>query len=138
MADVSLGPGAEEVPLAGMLAEMLKPNLEKPEKRKDFQKLKARVLLHAEDAEAKVTMDFDHGKLVIYGGEVGKPDIAITTDSNTLLELANLKIKYGLPWYFDETGLGVVKKLLKRELKIKGMITHLGALTRLTKVMSLN
>jgi hypothetical protein len=138
MADVSLGPGAEEVPLAGMLADLLKPNLEKPEKRKDFEKLKARVLLHAEDAEAKVTLDFDRGKLIVYGGEAGKPDIAITTDSNTLLELANLKIKFGLPWYFDETGMGVVKKLLRRELKIKGLITRLPALTRLTKIMSLN
>ena len=138
MADVSLGPGAEEVPLAGMLTDLLKPNLEKPEKRKDFEKLKARVLLHAEDAEAKVTLDFDRGKLIVYGGEAGKPDIAITTDSNTLLELANLKIKFGLPWYFDETGLGVVKKLLRREVKIKGMFAHLGALTRLSKIMSLN
>lgn len=138
MADISLGTGAEEVPLAGMLADMLKANLEKPEKLKDFNKLKAKVFIHAEDAEAKITMDFDRGKLVVYGGEVGKPDISIATDSATLLDLANIKIKFGLPWYFDETGLGVVKKLLKRELKIKGMIMHLGALTRLTKIMSLN
>ncbi|MBC7248037.1 MAG: SCP2 sterol-binding domain-containing protein [Actinobacteria bacterium] len=138
MADISLGTGAEEVPLAGMLADMLKANLEKPEKLNDFNKLKARVLIHAEDAEAKITMDFDRGRLVVYGGEVGKPNISISTDAATLLDLANIKIKFGLPWYFDETGLGVVKKLLKRELKIKGMFTHLGALTRLTKVMSLN
>lgn len=138
MADISLGPGAEEVPLAGMLAEMLRSNLEKPEKKRDFEKLKAKVLIHAVDAEAKITMDFDLGKLTVYGGEAGKPDISIATDSTTLLELANLKIKYGLPWYFDETGMGVVKKLLKGDLKIKGMFTHLGALTRLTKVMSLN
>ncbi len=138
MADISLGTGAEEVPLAGMLADMLKANLEKPEKLKDFNKLKSRVLIHAEDADAKITMDFDRGKLVVYGGEVGKPDISIATDSTTLLDLANIKIKFGLPWYFDETGLGVVKKLLTRKLKIKGLITRLPALTRLTKVMSLN
>ncbi|MBC7252751.1 MAG: SCP2 sterol-binding domain-containing protein [Actinobacteria bacterium] len=138
MADISLGPGAEEVPLAGMLAEMLKANLEKPEKKRDFEKLKAKVLIHAVDAEAKITMDFDRGRLTVYGGEAGKPDIAIATDSTTLLELANLKIKYGMPWYFDETGLGVVRKLLKGDLKIKGMFTHLGALTRLTKIMSLS
>lgn len=138
MADISLGTGAEEVPLAGMLADMLKANLEKPEKLKDFNKLKSRVLIHAEDADAKITMDFDRGKLVVYGGEAGKPNISIATDSTTLLDLANIKIKFGLPWYFDETGLGVVKKLLTRQLKIKGLITRLPALTRLTKIMSLN
>lgn len=138
MADISLGTGAEEVPLAGMLADMLKANLEKPEKLKDFNKLKARVLIHAEDAEAKITMDFDRGKLVVYGGEAGKPDLAIATDSSTLLDLANLKIKFGLPWYFDKTGMEVVKKLLTRKLKIKGLIMRLPALTRLSKIMSLN
>jgi hypothetical protein len=76
--------------------------------------------------------------LTVHGGEEGKPDLSIITDANTLLELANISIKMGLPYYFDETGRAVVKKLLKRELKIKGMFTHLGALTKLTKVMSLN
>jgi hypothetical protein len=138
MADISLGPGAEEVPMAGMLAEMLKSNLEKPGKQKDFNKLKARVLIHAVDADAKITMDFNRGKLVVYGGEVGKPDISIATDAATLLKLANIKIKFGMPYYFDETGRAVIKKMLKGELKIKGMFTKLGALTRLTKIMSLN
>lgn len=138
MADVSLGSGAEDVPLAGMLADMLTANLERPEKLKDFDKLKTRVLINAEDAEAVITMEFSGGKLVIYGGEVGKPAISIVTDAATLLDLANINIKFGMPYYFDETGMEVVKKLLKRELKIKGLITHLVALTRLTKIMSLS
>jgi len=138
MADISLAPSAEEVPMAGMLADMLKANLEKPEKLKDFNNLKARVYLYAKDADAGITMDFDKGKLVVYGGEEGKPDISITTDAATLLELANINIKFGMPNYFDKTGREIVKKLLKRELKIKGMFTHLGALTKVTKIMSLN
>jgi hypothetical protein len=138
MADISLAPSAEEVPMAGMLADMLKANLEKPEKLKDFNNLKARVYLYAKDADAGITMDFDKGKLVVYGGEEGKPDISITTDAATLLELANINIKFGMPNYFDKTGREIVKKLLKRELKIKGMFAHLGALTKVTKIMSLN
>ena len=138
MADVKLAPGAEEVAMAVMLSDMLKANLEKPEKLKDFNRLKARVYIHAVDSETEITMDFDRGSLTVYGGKEGKPDLSIETDASSLLDLANLKIKYGMPWYFDETGLGVVKKLLRRELKIKGMFTHLGALTRLSKIMSLN
>ncbi len=138
MADISMAPSAEEVPMAGMLAEMLKANLEKPEKLKVFNSLKARVFLNAEDAETSMTMDFDKGKLVVYGGEEGKPDISIITNAETLLELANINIKMGMPYYFDKTGMAIVKKLLKGELKIKGMFTHLGALTKVTKVMSLN
>jgi hypothetical protein len=138
MADISLAPSAEEVPMAGMLAEMLRANLEKPEKMKVFNTLKARVFLSAEDAETSMTMDFNKGKLTVYGGEEGKPDISIITDAATLLDLANINIKMGMPYYFDKAGREVVKKLLKGDLKIKGMITHIGALTKVTKVMSLN
>jgi hypothetical protein len=138
MADIDLAPSAEEVPMAGMLAEMLRSNLEKPEKLKVFNSLKTRVYLYAKDAELGMTMDFDRGKLTVYGGEEGKPDISIITDAETLLELANINIKMGLPYYFDETGRGVLSKLFKRELKIKGLFTHPLALTNVTKVMSLN
>lgn len=138
MADVKLAPGADEVAMAVMLSDMLKANLEKPEKLKDFNKLKARVYIHAVDAETEITMDFNRGSLTVYGGKEGNPDLSIETDAASLLDLANLKIKYGMPWYFDETGMAVVKKLLKRELKIRGLITNLGALTRLSKIMSLN
>jgi hypothetical protein len=138
MANVSLAPGADEVAMAVMLSDMLAANLEKPEKMKDFNKLKSRVFIKAEDAETEITMLFDKGSLTVYGGMEGKPDIAITTDAATLLDLANINIKFGMPYYFDETGRAIVMKLLKRELKIKGMFIHLGALTRLTKIMSLN
>lgn len=138
MADVKLAPGADEVAMAVMLSDMLASNLEKPEKLKDFKKLKARVYICAEDAETEITMVFDRGSLTVYGGKEGKPDISIVTDAASLLDLANMNIKFGMPWYFDEVGMGVVKKLLKRELKIKGMFTHLIALTLLSKIMSLN
>ncbi len=138
MADVKLAPGADEVAMAVMLADMLKANLEKPEKLKDFNKLKARVHINAKDADTEMTMVFDKGVMTVYGGKEGNPDISIVTDAATLLDLANINIKLGMPYYFDETGMAVVKKLLKRELKIKGMFLHLGALTRLTKIMSLN
>ncbi len=138
MADVKLAPGAEDVAMAVMIADMIKANLEKPEKLKDFNRLRSRVHILAEDAETEMTMVFDKGSLTVYGGKEGTPDLSIATDAASLLDLANLNIKFGMPWYFDETGMAVVKKLLKRELKIKGMFTHLVALTLLSKVMSLN
>jgi hypothetical protein len=138
MPDVQLAPGAEDVPMAGMLAEMLKGNLENPVKVKVFNKLKARVYIFAEDAEAGITLNFEKGRLTVYGGQEGQPDLAITTDATTLLELANINIKAGMPWYFDETGRSILRKLFKKELKIKGMYAHLLKLTAVTKVMSLN
>lgn len=136
MPDIKLAPGAEEAALAGMLADMLRGNLEnKPERVKDFNALNISIGIEATDAETQITLAFANGKLTVHKGLVN-PGIVITTDSTSLLELAGLNIKYGMPWYFDEKGMAVVKKLLKREVKIKGLLVHPLALTRLTKVMS--
>jgi hypothetical protein len=115
---------------------MLRQNLEsKPDRVKDFNALGLNVGIDVTDAEAQITLQFEKGKLTVHGGLVN-PDLVISTDSVSLLELGTLKIKFGLPYYFDAQGMAVIKKLLKRELKIKGMLLHPFALTRLTKVMS--
>ena len=135
--DVNLAPGAEENGMAAMLGDMIKTNIENnPSKLKDFNKLKGTVWISAVDADVQMTMVFNKGSLTIHDGKVGKPALQIATDSGTLLDLANLSIKFGMPYYFDETGLMVIKKLIKRELKIKGMFAHTMALTHMTKIMS--
>ena len=134
---ITLAPGAEEAGLASMQAEMIKTNLEnKPERVKDFKKLKGTVWITADDADVQMTMKFDNGSLVVHKGLVGTPMLEITTDASTLMDLANVSIRYGMPWYFDDVGKMVIKKLWKKELKIKGMFVHNMTLTHLTKVMS--
>ncbi len=136
MAEVVLAPGADEVLLAVMLGDLLKKNLEdKPQRIKDFNALGISVGIDAVDAEAQITLEFKKGTLVVHGGLVN-PQLTIIADAATLLGLSSMTIKFGLPWYFDETGMDTIKKLLKRELKIKGLLLHPFALTRLTKVMS--
>lgn len=135
--DIKMAPGAEDAGMASMLAEMIKTNLKnKPERLKDFNKLKGTIWITAEDADVDMTMNFDRGSLTVHASKVGKPILSISTDSSTLMDLANINIKFGMPYYFDETGRMVIKKLLKKELKIKGMFTHTMALTHMTKIMS--
>jgi hypothetical protein len=52
------------------------------------------------------------------------------------MSLNAITIKFGLPYYFNEAGMTVLKQLAKGELKIKGMFMHPILLTRLTKIMS--
>ncbi|HEY5530943.1 MAG TPA: SCP2 sterol-binding domain-containing protein [Candidatus Anoxymicrobiaceae bacterium] len=137
--EINIAPGAEENGMAVMLAEMIKTNLgNKPERLKDFHKLNGTIWISATDAEVDMSMEFKHGALTVRDGKVGKPILVIATDSSTLLDLANINIKMGLPYYFDETGRMVIKKLLSRELKIKGLVMHTMALTHMTKIMSVN
>jgi hypothetical protein len=135
--DIKMAPGAEDAGMAAMLAEMIKTNLKnRPERVKDFNKLNGTIWITADDAGVDMTMVFKNGSLTVHAGKVGKPMLAISTDSSTLMDLANINIKFGMPNYFDETGRMVIKKLVKRELKIKGMFTHTMALTYMTKIMS--
>jgi hypothetical protein len=135
--DIKMAPGAGEAGMAVMLADMIKTNLKnKPDRVKDFNKLKSTIWITAEDADVDMTMVFSGGSLLVHASKVGKPILQISTDSSTLMDLANINIKFGMPYYFDETGRMVIKKLMNKELKIKGMFAHLGALTHMTKIMS--
>jgi len=135
---IKLAPGTESAPMALLLSQMLSENLERPEKLKEFNSLRSTVHILVRDVGTEVTMVFDGGTLTFDGERPARPDLVIETDSETLLDLANVSIKFGLPYYFDKVGMGILKKLAKRELKIKGMFTHPIALIRLSKVMSIN
>ena len=65
-----------------------------------------------------------------------KPSVVVTADSETIMSLNFVNIKWGLPYYFDEAGRNVIKQLASGQLKIKGMLFHPVILTRHTKVMS--
>jgi hypothetical protein len=128
---------AEEVPFSSVIAELLSANLQqKPEKMKPFKKMYGVVALNIPDIEAAVTLIFAGGRLRIEPGIVGKPDLIITSSSEKIMSLNAITIKFGLPYYFNEAGMTVLKQLAKGELKIKGMFMHPILLTRLTKIMS--
>jgi len=134
---ITFAEGAEEAALATMLAEIIESNLESGGPRtRAFQNLKSAVYINAADAGVEITLLFKRGHLEIHAGKPVRPDISIEADSAHLLDLTNLKIRGGLPFFFDETGRGVVKKLLRGELKIKGLLRHPLELVRLTKVLS--
>ncbi|MBN2297109.1 MAG: hypothetical protein JXM72_00865 [Deltaproteobacteria bacterium] len=128
---------AEEVPFSYILAELLESNLEqKPGKMMTFNRIFGVVAIDLTDIEATVTLIFSGGRVRIEQGIVGKPDIIIRTDSEKVIGLNSINIKFGLPYYFDEAGMTVIKQLLSGELKIQGMLLHPIILTRLTKIMS--
>lgn len=136
MARIEIAPEVEDG-LATMIADIIKGNLEeKPKRENDFNALNGNIYMNAADAEVDMTLAFNNGSLTVYNGKVGSPQISITTDSTTLLDLANINIKFGLPWYLDATGREVIGKLLTGKLKIRGLITHPIKLTRFTKLMS--
>ncbi|HOS98129.1 MAG TPA: hypothetical protein PLR71_13960 [Deltaproteobacteria bacterium] len=137
MADTIVENRAEEVPFSYVITDLLSSNLQqKPDKMKTFQNMWGVVGLNLPDIEAAITMIFAGGRVRIEPGIVGKPDLVINSSSEKIISLNAINIKFGLPYYFDEAGLNVLKQLASGELKIQGMFTHPILLTRLTKIMS--
>src|SRR6476646_7569737 len=102
----------------------------------------------APDAEVTVTLAFTGGRCTIYDGLRKEPALVITADSGKIPEMSLLQIRYGLPWVFDDNGKAFVMSLLRREIRIDGLIripptpfkTARAAidLVRLTRILSVN
>jgi hypothetical protein len=128
---------AEAIPFSFIISELLESNLkQRPDKLKSFRKLYGKVGIELTDIEACVTIVFEGGSARIEEGIADKADLVIRTDSDKVIGLNSITIKFGLPYYFDEAGLTVLKQLGNGELKIDGMFAHPIKLTRLTKIMS--
>ena len=156
-AEIELAPGAEESAFATMLADLVRQNLaSKPHKRKDFDALDGTVALVADDAEVALTLEFrrarGHGRgrsrapghLVVHSGIKGIPDVAVRGSADAIMALSNVPLTrpFALPVPTDRAALDVLKDMVKAtrtgELRIYGLLGHLGLLSKLTRVMSVN
>lgn len=137
--EITVDKSAEENGLANMVAELLRENVQSsPRKRAAFDRMKGSVGITATDAEVALTLEFDRGRCAVHDGIVGVPDVAVSTDSESILQLSNVKLVGGLPYFFDATGRDVLGKMSKRTIAIRGMVRHPVLLTRLTIVLSVN
>ncbi len=150
METIELAPGAEGNGLAVMLADLVRQNLDaKPHKRGDLTaliELGGSVAIVADDAEVALTLRFRGGKLTIFDGIVGIPDVTIRGGSDTILALSNLPLTrpLGLPFPDPRDGeavknvKSVMQELRSGRFHIYGMFFHMPLLMRLTRVMSVN
>jgi hypothetical protein len=129
--------GAQENGLAVMLADLMSQNMEaNPDKKRAFDWIKGSVAITAQDAEVSLTMFFNRGSCVVFDGVVGKPDLHVTGDSETILNLSNVPLFHGLPNLLDPAGQELAKKLVFRQLQIEGLPFHPLTLSLLTYVLS--
>jgi hypothetical protein len=136
---VQLAAGAEGSGLPDMLKDLLEQNLEQnPHKVADFIKMDIAIGLTISDADIVITMVFNRGTLTIHAGLVGCPGLQIEAEADTIMNLSNVTLKWGLPYYFDETGQEILAAIKAKRLKMKGMVRHFISLIRLSRVMSVH
>ena len=146
---VTLDAMAADNGLALMLQGLLAESIAADEgKRRAFESMSSTLAIVAPDADVTVTLVFEGGRCTIYDGMRHEPALVITADSGKIPEMSLLKIRYGLPWLLDENGKSFVLSLLKREIRIDGLVripptpfrTARAALdlVRLTRILSVN
>ena len=137
--EIKLADGAEEIGLANMLRDLINQNIEQnPHKLIDFKQLDISIGLDVFDVDIKLTLAFSNSMLTIQPGILGEPELNITADSGTIMNLSNQKIKWGLPYYFDQTGREILAAMQSRRLMVTGLLTHFPSLIRFSRVMSVH
>jgi len=122
-----------------MLQDLISQNLEQnPHKLTDFKRLNMGFGLTVTDAEVEMTMAFADGVLTLYPGIHKSDRVLIALETEMVMAMSNRQIKGGMPYYFDETGLEVLKAILSRRIGSKGMFAHFSSMVRLTRVLSVN
>ncbi len=137
--EITVDKGAEENGLGNMVADLLRANVESSAlKKKVFSRMKGAVGLVATDAEVQVTLALRSRTLRHPRRHPPGNSGLVTTDSDSILELSNVRIVGGLPYLFDKAGRGVVGKVARWEIRIRGLLRHPVTLTRLAIVLSVN
>lgn len=141
---VFLDESGQDNGLALMLAQLLEENLrEHPYKEQDLLALEPLAVgIVAPDADIKLTMVFEKGRVTLYGGLHPACDLLIRTDAERVAKLSHVPVgslgPVRLPNYLGAVGRRLVGDLATRRLRVKGLWTHPVKVTRLLRLLSVN
>jgi hypothetical protein len=122
--------------LASMMGGLIEANLTaQPERARLLQK-RATFAIVAPDVAVAVSIRLYRGTVTVRNGVIGRPDVVIRANSDDLMGLSAVPLRFGLPDLKTKEGRAVSRKLMKGELKVKGMLLHPGKLARLNKLLS--
>lgn len=130
---VVVAPDAEG--LALMLAELIKGNLEREPERARLLTEPGKVNITVEDAEVEVGLLFTGAALSI-GSALPDPDLWFRCDSDVLMALTNVPLRFGMPDQLTKPGRQVSQWLMNGTLKVKGIPRHLGLMIRLQRLFT--
>lgn len=135
---VELVGNAENNGLASMVGSLIQQNLEdKPALKRDLNRARGRVALIAQDVDVSLTLHFTGGRLEIFDGILGLPDVTLRTGSDEIVALSLLESnRLGLPDPRGENIRKVFKALREGRFRIYGLLGNLPLVMHMSKLMA--
>ena len=138
---IELHPGAEDSPFASMMVQLLRQNLlDHKSKLADFERMRGRVTLVAEDIDAAVTLRFEQGKLCVHPGVHGIPDLVLRGTTDALVDLSRMPPDARLTFLPDlrsDVAKAVLRAFREKRLRVLGAAAHPLLMLRLSHVLSI-
>jgi len=121
--------------LASMVADLIEQNLARDPARRALLAPTVAVL-DAPDADVTVFLRIRRDDVRVGDGDVPDAHVRIRSDSGRLLDLTTAPLRFGLPDALSPEGRAIVRDLLLRRIRIRGLLRHPLRLARLTKLLS--
>lgn len=123
--------------LDAMVAGLLSAAVEDPAKARTLDAMKGVVTIAVPDAEVEVGLRFSNGVCRVSPAGIPGSTMRIEMPSETLLSFSSIPLLYGLPSVLTAEGRAFTKQVLRREVRITGLVRHLRLVTRLNTLLSL-
>jgi hypothetical protein len=121
--------------LASMVADLIEQNLERAPERRALLRPSV-VVLNAVDAEVTIFLRIEPGEVRVGDGDVPDAHLRIRGNAERLLDLTTVPLRLGFPDVLRPEGRAVVGQLLRRRLRVGGLVRHPLRVARLTTLLS--
>ena len=127
---------AEPNGLAAMIGGLIEANLAAHPARARLLAPPAVVGIEARDAEVACTVRLSPDGVMVWNGLTGRPGVVVRADTTTLTDLTTAPLRRGFPDALTPAGRSVTAKLLKGDLKVRGLLRHPAVVSRLNRLLS--
>jgi hypothetical protein len=123
--------------LAAMVGGLIEANLRQHPERGSLLR-PAVIELVAVDADVSVRIALSPGRVTVSNGSSrpSRPRVGVVADSDGLLLLSSAPLRFGLPDPMSSDGRGVLAKVLRREIRISGLVAHPLTVARFAQLLS--
>jgi hypothetical protein len=123
--------------LAAMVGGLIEANLRQHPERRSLLR-PAVVELVAADAGVSVRIALSPGQVSISNGSSrpDRPRVRVVADSDGLLLLSSAPLRFGLPDPLSSDGRAVLAKVLRRQVRISGLVAHPLTVARFARLLS--